>query len=211
MLYLNINNSKHGLKYFNCGTRFDWYILINKKKNKSTYIIDETKREYEINTSKYEWLPNSNFHLFEKITTLNKNNQIKILCDFSYSRLDNKIVSKNQNDEFKYKIVYLTPKNGTRFMFSNTNKKGHFRIAKVIIGETGMENAINDYKGEYGMTQDSFGIIIENQEEGDKIIKCILTKQFIDFIKNSCSWSSFRIDWRLFTYFKKDFYKYFMN
>ena len=38
---------------------------------------------------------------------------------------------------------------------SSTNNKGHFGISKV------MDNAINDYNGNYGMTQDSFGIIID--------------------------------------------------
>lgn len=37
-------------------------------------------------------------------------------------------------------------------MFSKVNNNGHFGIKKVIIGETGMDNAINDYNGDYGMT-----------------------------------------------------------
>ncbi len=30
-------------------------------------------------------------------------------------------------------------------MYSKINDKGHFGIKKIIIGETGMDNAINDY------------------------------------------------------------------
>jgi hypothetical protein len=92
-------------------------------------------------------------------------------------------------------------------MYSNTTEKGHFGIKKVIIGETGMDNAINDYTGKYGMTQDSFGILINNKKEGDDILKFIKSETFTNFIKKSCSWSNFRIDWRMFTYFRNDFYK----
>jgi hypothetical protein len=96
-------------------------------------------------------------------------------------------------------------------MYSNVNNKGHFGIMKVIIGETGIDNAINDYEGKYGMTQDSFAFKISSKNEGDEILKIIKTPEFKKLLKESCSWSNFRIDWRLFTYFKKDFYKYFID
>jgi hypothetical protein len=92
-------------------------------------------------------------------------------------------------------------------MYSKVNNKGHFNIKKVIIGETGMDNAINDYNGIYGMTQDSFAIIISSKEEGENIINFIKSHKFKELIKKSCSWSNFRIDYRLFINFKKTFYK----
>ena len=96
-------------------------------------------------------------------------------------------------------------------MYSKINNKGHFGVSKIIIGETGMDNAINDWEGKYGMTQDSFGIIINSKEEGEKILSVIKSDEFKKLIKIACSWSNFRIDWRLFINFKKDFYKYFQN
>ncbi len=94
-------------------------------------------------------------------------------------------------------------------MYSNTNNNGHFNISKVIIGETGLDNAINDYNGIYGMTQDSFGIIINNYQEGEDIIKALKTNKFRKILK-SCMWSNFRIDWRLFKRFNIDFWKQFI-
>ena len=95
-------------------------------------------------------------------------------------------------------------------MYSSINTKGHFNIPKVIIGETGIENALNDYIGKYGMTQDSFAIIINDKNEGDNILKAIKSKKFINLIKSSFSWSNFRIDYRLFKDFNKDFWKEFI-
>jgi hypothetical protein len=94
MLYLNINNAKQGLSIFKCGTRYDYYLLQNSKNdNNLTTIIDEDNIECKIDISKYDWLPNSNFEYFQKLITLNKESQLKILCDFSYSRLDKKVTS----------------------------------------------------------------------------------------------------------------------
>lgn len=81
----------------------------------------------------------------------------------------------------------------------------------MIIGETGVYNSLNDFDGKYGMTQDSFGIIIKSYNEGENILRAIKSEKFIKLLKNSCSWSNFRIDWRLFTYLKKDFWKGFIE
>ena len=61
------------------------------------------------------------------------------------------------------------------------------------------------------MTQDSFAILIDNIEEGKNILIALKTKKFKNFIKNSCSWSNFRIDYRLFIDFNKDWWKEFIN
>ena len=61
------------------------------------------------------------------------------------------------------------------------------------------------------MTQDSFAIIIDSKEEGDNILKVLISQEFKKILKESCSWSNFRIDWRLFLNFKKSFYKIFKD
>ena len=61
------------------------------------------------------------------------------------------------------------------------------------------------------MTQDSFGILFDSDIEGENLLNVIKSNNFISFIKESCIWSSFRVDWRLFTYFKKYFWKEFIN
>jgi hypothetical protein len=208
IIYLSIHGIKDGKITFNCGTRYDWYLIEKKKKYKDTIIFDEEKKVSKYNLDKFKWLGNSNIDLIEKL--ISKNNNCNILCDFSYSRLDKKIVSKIKTDEFKYPLIYLTPSKGVRYIYSKVNNKGHFKIPKVIIGETGIENAINDYDGKYGMTQDSFGILINNKNEGDEILKVITSSKFINFIKKSCSWSNFRIDYRLFKDLKRDFWKEFI-
>jgi len=211
MLYLEIHNTKDGLKTFGCGTRYDYYVIKNKPKYKKTIILDENNVINNIDLEHYEWLPNCDFQIIDKLIAKNNEEKLNILNDFNYSRLKKDIVSTKKDNSYKYDLIYLTPKNGIRYMYSKINNKGHFGVSKIIIGETGMDNAINDWDGKYGMTQDSFGIIIDSKEEGDKILGALKTEEFKKIIKIACSWSNFRIDWRLFLNFKQDFYNYFIN
>jgi len=59
------------------------------------------------------------------------------------------------------------------------------------------------------MTQGAIGIIIINKDEGENIKKALLSDKFKSVLK-ACRWGNFRIDWKLFTYFKKDFWKEFI-
>jgi hypothetical protein len=65
-------------------------------------------------------------------------------------------------------------------------------------------------KGEYGMTKNSMGIKIDNIEEAENIKRVLESEIFRKEVLGACSWSNFRIDWMLFTYFKKDWWKEFI-
>jgi hypothetical protein len=118
-------------------------------------------------------------------------------------------MSKVKCEEFKYTCIHSTPKNGTRYMYSNTNKNGHFGISKVIFGESGINSPVIDLNGQYGMTQGAMAITCSESLEAENICKSLQSEKFSKVIK-SCSFSLFRIDWQLFTYFKKDFWKEFI-
>ena len=136
-------------------------------------------------------------------------------CEIIYSRnnygSDKKWVSKERTGEFKYPCVHSTPKGGIIYYYSKTNDKGHFGVSKVIFGESGIYNAIIDMKGKYGMTQHSMGITVNNIEEAENIKRVLESEIFRKEVLDACSWSNFQIDWRLFTYFKKDFWKEFIH
>jgi hypothetical protein len=63
--------------------------------------------------------------------------------------------------------------------------------------------------GDYGMTQGSMAIVIDSLEDVSSIKKALLSDGFNSFLK-TVMWSNFRIDWRLFSYLKKDFWKEFI-
>jgi len=49
-------------------------------------------------------------------------------------------------------------------------------------------------------------IPVESYEEAEKIKNVLLSDEFNKIIK-STSWGNYQIDWRMFTYFKKDWWK----
>ena len=83
-----------------------------------------------------------------------------------------------------------------------------FGKKKVIFGESGFHNnTILDNEGKYGMTQGAMAIPFSTKKEGLRIKKSIESPEFDRIIK-AMSFGNFRIDWRIFLFMKRDFYKY---
>ena len=205
MIYLEIHDTKDGMKVFNAGTRYDWYIIQKTKQYKKTTIKGEDNNICDIDLNNWNFLPNSNFDVIEKML-LNDNENCEIIYSRSNYGTDRKWISNKKTNDYKYELIHSTPQSGIRYMYSSKNDKGHFGIKKVIFGDSGIYNSIIDIDGKYGMTQHSMGIEIEDINEGNEIKKVLDSEEFKKILK-SCSWSNFQIDWRLFTYFKKTFYK----
>ena len=76
MIYLEIHNTKDGLKTFGCGTRYDWYLIEKNKKYKNTIIIDEEGIKNEIDLQTIPFLPNKNIIEIMKIISCNSEENI---------------------------------------------------------------------------------------------------------------------------------------
>jgi hypothetical protein len=59
------------------------------------------------------------------------------------------------------------------------------------------------------MTHGAMGIRIESELEGEQIIKALTSEKFKKDVLESCSFSSYRIDWNIFKDFKNNFWKRF--
>lgn len=210
MLYLEIHGIKDGQKVFNCGTRYDWYLIEKTNQYKNTIIVDEDGKQNEINLSELSWLPNSNILEINKILAKNDDERCPIMYDRTAYGADKKNrVSSKETPEFKYPCVHSTPKAGIRYMYSKVNDRGHFGVSKVIFGESGIYKPVIDMEGKYGMTHGAMAIQVDNLEEATFISKVIESDKF-DKVIQSCIFSSFRIDWNIFKEFKKDFWKEFI-
>jgi hypothetical protein len=209
LLYLEIHNSKDGIKTFGCATRYDYYILQkNKNENNKTIIKDEKGIINNINLLNYEWLPNYYFDKFNSLFHNNKEQQCELIFDCNIYETRRKWVSKIPSKEYKYKLINAITKKEIKYYYTNDNTKGMFGIKKIIFGTAGINEPLNDEIGEYGMTEHTMAIKYNTKIEAEKIIKCLKSKEFTELI-HACNWSSFLLDWRLFTYFKKDFYNEF--
>ena len=209
MIYLSIHDITDGKKTFKCGTKYDWYLIEkNNNNDKKTLIRDEKNNMIKINLNKLDWLPNYNIKEIIKLIDTTGNNNLNVIMDSSYHATRD-YVNDTQNNEYKYPLIHSTPKSNIRYKYSKVNDKGHFGIKKVIFGEAGINHVVVDIKGKYGMTQGAMAIVVENKKEAENIKKALLSDKFKSILK-SCMWGNFRIDWRLFTYFKKDFWKKFI-
>ena len=56
----------------------------------------------------------------------------------------------------------------------------------------------------------AFGIPISSKKQGDDIVKAVNSNEFKEIIK-ATKWTAFQTDWRMFKYFKPDFYIHFLK
>jgi len=85
-----------------------------------------------------------------------------------------------------------------------------FGVSKVIFGDSGINDVIIDMDGALGMTQHAMGIRVKSKSEA-KHLKHALESDGFKRVLSALSFSNFQIDWRMFKYFKPDFYKYFLK
>jgi hypothetical protein len=206
MLYLRIYSKKDGNTYFKSSTRFDVYVLKNTINTNPTEVIDELGNKHLLKLSKMPFLPNYAYKEINKILTT-ENEGIDVIQDYSYANT-NKNVSYYKIKKFKYPVVHTINLKGLGFLYSDTNKKGHFGISKVILNVNENQYSYpeqNDYEGKYGMSQNSFGIPIKSKSEGEQILEAIQTPMFKKIIA-ATKWR-YQTEWIMFKYFKKDWYK----
>jgi len=155
------------------------------------------------------FLPNYAYNEINSILTPEKDGTDVIYSRSNYGT-DKSNMSNTKKGKYIHPVVHSITKEGITYWYSNDNTKGHFGVPKVILNfgrHQYSHKEQNDYKGEYGMSQISFGIPIKSKKEGDEILKAIDSDAFKKIIA-STKWGAFQTDYRMFKYFKKDFYKH---
>ena len=161
-------------------------------------------------------MPNYAYDSIKSIMT-DKENGI----DVNYSRIlygtDKKNMRNKPTEKYKYLVVHSINQTGLVFWYTDDKtirddktQKAHFGVPKVLLNLNENQYPVNDYDGKYGMSQLTFGIPITSKKQGDDIVKAINTDEFKEIIK-ATKWGAFQTDWRMFKYFKPDFYKQFLG
>jgi hypothetical protein len=210
MIYLEMYGLDEAKRIFDAGTRFDIYLIKKEKASKATKIIDLNHNKHELELWNYPFLPN---HSIDKVFLLfGEEDEELVEVIYSASSYEtrkgkrNNTISDKETSVYKYPLIKTIHKNESPIiLYSSTNKNGMFGIPKVIFSDSGINDPFIDDKGKYGQTEHTIGLRISNLNEGKVLSKFIISNEFQNII-NACIWSTFQIDWRLFTYFKKDFY-----
>lgn len=207
IIYIHVYSTEDSKRLFNIVSRFDVYIIKNKPNSKKTLVVDEHDKKHRIDLTKWPFLPNYAYKEMKSILT-DKSNGIDVIFDTVYHN-QWKHMSHFKKGRFKYPVIHGIKKHEIRFMYSSTNKKGHFGISKVIMSHNDGQYKypeLNDYKGLYGMSDGCFGIPIKSKKEGEMILKAIHSPKFKKILAGA-KWSLFQTPHHMFEYFKKDFYK----
>ena len=211
--YLEMHSKYDGKKTFGAITNYDWYVLQN-----NNLVGQSTIRDYNGNFSRIDiWklplIPHFNFKIIDKLLAEEKEETCPILYSRSAYGNDKSWMSREKSPEFKYPCVASTTKNKVKFLYSKVNTNGFFGISKVIFGDnggdTGIYNSIVDIDGKFGITDHGLAIKIKSKSEGEKIKTALESEKFKELI-HSCQYGGFQIEWRMFKYFRKDFWKEFI-
>ena len=217
-IFLKIYSAEETRKLFNnmILTRIDYYILQKNANYNNTLVIDEENKEHDIDLRNWKFLPNYDIENIKNILA-DEANGIKVIYHSSQFDKRKPYVSEAKNDSYKYPILHShTKKEGNIFYWTNEKEVSGkkfvkmFDIPKVILIKGVYAYPINDYKGEYGMSNYSFGIPISSKKEGDEIVKAINSDGFKRLI-SATKWSSNFTDHNMFKYFRPNFYKYFLK
>jgi SAM-dependent methyltransferase len=203
MKRLVMSSGKKEQDWFGIGVRVDYYILEKTPRYTTTEIVDHENISYNLDLSQFEWLPN--YAIAEISKMLGRG--CKVLYNtFYHTQKDH---TEYPNKLFKYPVVHTINQSGLGIRyFDKTQPQDvtHFGISKVLLNQNELQYPYNDYKGEYGMSQLTFGIAINSKQEGDEIIEFLNSEKGRRVIA-ATKWNTFYTDYGMFKSFKKDWYK----
>lgn len=212
--YLSIHDSAEGEEVFGAGTRFDWYVADVKNGNGGKVkVVDESGKIYTAEIEKWPWIPNYKYELIEQLIATNGQPKCEFIGDRTTYGSDSTYVSSEKSEEYNLPLLHTTPKTkNTRWKYSskiqkdeNGNSK-HFETPKVIFGGNGIGEVIIDMEGQYGLTEEARGVVVENKTQAEKVAKAVRSDTFQE-IQDATSWSNYRMDRDLMNEFRRDWYE----
>ena len=208
--HLTMRTFDDGAKTFGgSGTNFDYYCVKNTltKKNK-TKINDIDRNEIVLDLNNYDFIPSGKFDIFDKL--IKGREKVSILYSSNnYETRPEKSkypTSKDKKEKFIHKVINsITKKDGPKYIYTTT--KNEMFVPKVIWSNGNGTYPIVDKKGEYGLTQFSYGI--QDIPENLVFIKNAMDDPvFIDLMKY-VAYTQNIYNYKIIGAFKKDFWKEF--
>ena len=208
--HLTMRTFDDGAKTFGgSGTNFDYYCVKNTltKKNK-TKINDIDRNEIVLDLNNYDFIPSGKFDIFDKL--IKGREKVSILYSSNnYETRPEKSkypTNKEKIGKFIYYVVNsITKKDGPKYIYTTT--KNEMFVPKVIWSNGNGTYPIVDKKGEYGLTQFSYGI--QDIPENLVFIKNAMDDPvFIDLMKY-VAYTQNIYNYKIIGAFKKDFWKEF--
>ena len=225
MLYLEIHSKLEGAKVFGAQTRYDFYVIQKRKPIpgvSTTFIKDQNGQEHpRFDLSRRHFLPNHSYDVIDQLLrSPDDTSKPNVIFSRGKYGTDKKWVHKDQRTPDDIPLIDSTPLSGPRFLWSDPGVNcedvedcaAMVGVPKVIFGESSINKVIIDLEGRYGLTQGAIGLKIpgvkpDEQTREAVLMTAVLESDIFHHILDAMSFSNFRIDWRMFLYFRPDFYK----
>ena len=203
--YLHIYGKKDGQTLLGAQTRFDLYIVQEGSPNKTqkTHIIDEKNKKHTLDVSSWPFLPN---YSYTKIKSIMVPVTKGIPVIFSAGDYDARKLSKKRTKNHRFSVVHNITQKGLGIRFAKEKKNAQIGVPKVLLNFNEQQYPYNDYRGEYGMSQLTFGIPIKSKKEGEQWISVIQSPTFTEILR-ATKWGAFQTDYRMFKYFTTDLHR----
>lgn len=203
MKRLRMSSGKKDQNWFGIGVRVDYYILEKTSKYSFTKVTDHEAVTSDLDLSQFNWLPN--YAIAEISSMLGKG--CKVLYNtFYHTQKDH---TEYPDRIFKYPVVHTINQLGLGVRYFDKiqdQDSTHFGVPKVLLNQNELQYPYNDYKGEYGMSQLTFGIAIDSKENGEEIVNFLNSEKGRRLIA-ATKWNTFYTDYGMFKSFKKYWYK----
>lgn len=204
LLYLHIYGEKAGRDIFKVQTRFDVYVITALMTSRKTKIIDEKGQVHsDIDPSVWPFIPNYAFDVIASIMTSNKEGGFRVI--FHSNEHDARRLCENPSEKYCIPVIHTQNRRGLGILYSDRTSIAK-SIPKVILNFNRNLYPYNDYLGEYGLSQLSFGLPLagntaeERKANGETLIAFLSSPMFQQVVQ-ATKWTSFQTDYRMFRYF----------
>jgi hypothetical protein len=213
--YLHIYGKQAGLDIFHAQTRFDVYVVQNRPPSikEKTEIMDEMGNPVKMQLRDWPFLPNYFFREIKELllpfspkakrgTRKVRPSLPRSMKPIYHSNLYSSLhLAKRTTPKMRYPVVHTITKKGLGIRYSEHKSREHIGVSKVLLNFNEVQYPYNDYRGEYGMSQLTFGIPIRSKKEGDDLVAYINTPFFKEVVK-ATKWGVFYTNYKMFEYFR---------
>lgn len=208
--YLEIHNERDGLKTFGAETRYDWYVLRNRKSIGKTEVKFQDGMVKTLDLTKLPFVPNGSFDAVMRLIAKPGEKTCQVIYDRSEYGTDKDNVAEKKTSKFCHPVVYTVANGDVVNLYYSSERKGHFGTPKLIWsnGRIVSIGTIVDDTGEYGLTQFAYALV-DTPANLPKIKKAFDNPKFRELM-TQCSPGDLTLNRRVLALFRKDFWKDFV-
>jgi len=201
--YLKIFDIKSTFKLFNCNVRVDWYLLQKTSSNIKTQIVDDMNTNYYINIKDKHFIPNNLINIINKVSNIDKP-KLNIIRNHKIISNSKKLKEK-KTETFKYSVLTNLNSKGKKIKYTDNPIKNIYDKHKVLMSYS--LHLYPFYDNELSSTEHIFYQIVNNKEEGYKLVK-YLNSKLMKVILQSLKWIGYQTDHKIFEYLPNIIYDF---